>query len=474
MSVLRFNNVSKEYDLQSGRETLATAFRSLIGSYHQQSPFYALQGVSFEVGKGEAVGIIGLNGSGKSTILKLAAGITHPTSGIIEHNGKISGLLELGAGFNPDMTGRENIFLNASLFGIPKNIVENKFNDILEFSELKEFIDVPVKRYSSGMYARLGFSVAAHIDAAILLIDEAIAVGDIFFQQKCYHHMRELLEKGTAILLATHDLISVRQFCSKCITLHHGAVHFYGDSGEGVSQFQLLVQSERKEYSYSVVSSKPIRVASKKAGVNTPEYYWPNKKESLDIKSAVQTSDGLARCTQVALCDSNGKACGVFEQGQSASFFYEIEILEDINVPSGGLAIHDRTGIIFHARHSVQYGICNPRNVKAGTMLRFRHELSLDLACGEYTFDFGIMSLPEEPLCSDGLAVDEFLSSYIMILLVSRIGSFQIIPRKEKKPLQIKFFGISMLQGNCMVAWFNDKENGVIDSRHVNQKNIGS
>jgi lipopolysaccharide transport system ATP-binding protein len=191
--------------------------------------FYALKDVSFEVKKGEAVGIIGRNGSGKSTLLQMIAGTLTPTSGSIKVNGRVAALLELGSGFNPDFTGRENVYLNASVLGLTRDEIDARFNEIAAFADIGDFIEQPVKTYSSGMTMRLAFAVIAHVDADVLIVDEALAVGDVFFVQKCMRFIRQFQQKGT-LLLVTHDTSAVQSLCQNVVWLHHGECRGQGTS----------------------------------------------------------------------------------------------------------------------------------------------------------------------------------------------------------------------------------------------------
>lgn len=189
-----------------------------------------LNGISFNVKKGEAVGLIGHNGCGKSTTLKLLTKIMYPDSGKINMAGRVSSLIELGAGFHPDMSGRDNIYINASIFGLAKKEIDNKYNDIVAFSELEEFIDSPVRTYSSGMYMRLAFSVAINVDADILLIDEILAVGDIAFQEKCFKKLEEIKSRGTTIVIVSHSLNQIEKICDRTIWLHDGIIYKEGST----------------------------------------------------------------------------------------------------------------------------------------------------------------------------------------------------------------------------------------------------
>ena len=197
--------------------------------------FLALNDVSFEVKKGEAVGIIGHNGAGKSTLLKLLSRVTAPTKGTVSYNGRIASMLEVGTGFHPELTGRENVYMNGAILGMTKAEIDKKFDQIVEFAEMNQFIDTPVKRYSSGMYVKLAFSVAAHLDSEIMIMDEVLAVGDMAFQKKSLDKMRDAAKKeGRTVLYVSHNMNTIRQLCDRCIVLNKGTVIFEGDVEEAV------------------------------------------------------------------------------------------------------------------------------------------------------------------------------------------------------------------------------------------------
>jgi lipopolysaccharide transport system ATP-binding protein len=199
----------------------------LVGSLRKDE-FFAVNDVSFDVKKGEAIGLIGLNGSGKSTILKMINGIFMPDSGEIRIHGRVGALIEVGAGFHPYLTGKENIYLNGAILGMKKKEIDEVFDEIVEFAEVREFLDTPVKNYSSGMYVRLGFSIASHVKADILLIDEILAVGDYEFQQKCFDKINQLKKSGVTIVLVNHNDENVKKVCDRCILLHKGKIENVG------------------------------------------------------------------------------------------------------------------------------------------------------------------------------------------------------------------------------------------------------
>ena len=196
-----------------------------------------LKDVDLEIKKGEVVGLIGVNGSGKSTLLKLMTKIIYPNKGKVETNGKLTSLLELGAGFHPDFSGRENIYFNASIFGLTRKEIDKRMDKIIEFSELQDFIDNPVRTYSSGMYMRLAFSVAINVDADILLLDEILSVGDQHFQEKCFKKIEDLKQEGKTIVFVTHGMEAVNRFCTRAVRLHQGVVKMDGDTKTVVNQY---------------------------------------------------------------------------------------------------------------------------------------------------------------------------------------------------------------------------------------------
>ncbi len=200
--------------------------------------FLALDDINLEVKKGEALGIIGHNGAGKSTLLKLLCRVTAPTTGMIGINGRIASMLEVGTGFHPELTGRENIYMNGAILGMTRKEIDAKMEDIIEFSEVRQFIDTPVKRYSSGMYVKLAFSVAAHLDSEIMIMDEVLAVGDMAFQKKCLDKMREAANKeGRTVLYVSHNMNTIRQLCDRCIVLDHGKVIYDGDVDAAIAKY---------------------------------------------------------------------------------------------------------------------------------------------------------------------------------------------------------------------------------------------
>ncbi len=252
-TVIRIENLSKKYIIDHQQEERYTVLRDVIANQIKslgrlinpkaktENPnceeFWALKDVSFELKQGDRAGIIGRNGAGKSTLLKILSRITEPTHGCINIKGRIASLLEVGTGFHPELTGRENIYLNGAILGMSKAEIKRKFDEIVAFSEVERFLDTPVKRYSSGMYVRLAFAVAAHLEPEILIVDEVLAVGDAAFQQKCLGKMEDVGKEGRTVLFVSHNMATVKQLCNCAFLLHQGNLIFQGNPHEAISQY---------------------------------------------------------------------------------------------------------------------------------------------------------------------------------------------------------------------------------------------
>ncbi len=267
-TIIKIEHVSKEYRLGViGGTTLREELqRKAAKLRHKEDPtvkigvdqsragkrFLALNDISLEVKKGEALGIIGQNGAGKSTLLKLLCRVTAPTKGTIMYNGRIASMLEVGTGFHPELTGRENIYLNGAILGMTREEINQKMEDIIEFSECRQFIDTPVKRYSSGMYVKLAFSVAAHLDSEIMIMDEVLAVGDMKFQQKCLKKMREATkEEGRTVLYVSHNMNTIRQLCDRCVVLNKGRIEYEGNVEDSIERYLGLQTSLQTTFDYT-------------------------------------------------------------------------------------------------------------------------------------------------------------------------------------------------------------------------------
>lgn len=271
---IKIKGLKKEYRLgQIGGGTLTADLQSWWARVrHKEDPnskigtdqrlmgqrFWALNGIDLEIKQGEALGIIGGNGAGKSTMLKILSRITAPTEGSVDIYGRIASMLEVGTGFSPEMTGRENIYMNGAILGMTKAEIDAKMEDIIEFSEVREFIDTPVKRYSSGMYVKLAFSVAAHLDSEIMIMDEVLAVGDMAFQKKCLDKMRDAATvQGKTVLYVSHNMNTIRQLCDRCVVLDKGRIIFDGDVEEAIAVYMRADEELKTVYDYSKYKRSP-------------------------------------------------------------------------------------------------------------------------------------------------------------------------------------------------------------------------
>lgn len=262
---IRFAEVTKHYHLHAGQLRLGSRLRRAAGraDTNPGDLFLALNEMSFEMPKGQTLGIIGPNGAGKSTILKLISGITDPSAGQVTVNGRLSSLIELGAGFHPDLTGRENVYLNGVILGLSRRQIRRRFDEIIDFSGIEEFIDVPVKRYSSGMYARLGFAVAAHVEPEILLVDEVLAVGDTAFQFKCLSKIRQMVdEAGCTVVFISHNMDTVQGLCERVMWLDHGVIQDDGSPERVIESY--LIHEEKQQLGSSVreIADGPLQIAA--------------------------------------------------------------------------------------------------------------------------------------------------------------------------------------------------------------------
>ena len=318
---IELTNVTKVYLRYGGRQfaTLKSALlrRSILQDLRPSETFPALQDVSFNVAKGSTFGIIGRNGSGKSTALKIVAGITKPTSGTIAVRGRISALIELGAGFHPEISGRENVFINGIMLGLTKREIQQRFDEIVEFAELAEFIDAPVKTYSSGMYMRLGFSVAIHVDPDVLLVDEVLAVGDEGFTHKCLDKFGEFKRRGKTILLVTHSLGLIERFCDDVIWLDAGKKRAGGDPKRVVGAY--ITDVERQEEAFLVESDAKATQEARHPGVGQAVEGPTNVGDrSGDMNSATEGrwGSGGVEIAEVTLLGADGQTTHVFHTGE--------------------------------------------------------------------------------------------------------------------------------------------------------------
>ncbi len=303
--------------------------------------FYALRDINLSIKKGETVGFIGQNGAGKSTLLKVITGVLTPTAGTVEVHGRIASLLELGAGFNPEMTGVENIYMNGVVMGLSKEEMDARVDDIIAFADIGEFIHQPVKMYSSGMFARVAFAVNAFVEPDILIVDEALSVGDAFFQAKCMDRMKHMLDDGVTVLFVSHDTGAVRSLCQRGIFMEQGKVSFDGASKETIEKyFAAKVRSEQKVIDNPSVQEVHVDLQSEATEQRDGIWYGDNAA-FLEKATYDRTQNGKVEFLNVQLLNEQGKEISQVECGQKVCLRYAFQVYEDI--PILGFAYHIRS-----------------------------------------------------------------------------------------------------------------------------------
>ena len=352
--------------------------------------FWALQDVSFQVRRGETLGIIGRNGSGKSTLLQILAGTLTQTSGEANIIGRIAALLELGSGFNPEFSGRENVFLNGRILGFSQKEIEARYDQIVEFADIDEFIDQPVKTYSSGMFVRLAFAVQAFSNPTLLIVDEALSVGDIFFQQKCFAFIRELQNKGTTIAFVSHDTNAIQNVCDRAILLRSGRIEYDGLPEEAVSRYFATPSGTNNLTVSMTTSGADDQVASE---------YQTTKTGFIDLKNLILTNNILAQARSqhgqgglnligAMVVNHHGEPSLNIEMLGTARLIVLIQANNQVDEPSTGIHIYDRFNTLIFAAGTKQLGKELP-SMKPGDQTIVDFSLKLNIQAGEYTFSLG-------------------------------------------------------------------------------------
>lgn len=422
---IRVDGLGKRYEIYAQpadrlKQMILPRFGRAIGksglAYFNE--FWALRGVSFDVRRGETVGIIGRNGSGKSTLLQMVCGTLHPTEGTVEVYGRIAALLELGAGFNPEFTGKENVYLSGLLYGIPEGELRKRYQSIVEFADIGDFINQPVKTYSSGMYVRLAFAIAAHVDADTLVIDEALSVGDVRFTQKCMRYLREFQKRGT-LLFVSHDTGAVTSLCSRAIWLDSGQMVMDGSARDVVERY-LAEQhaADRASLGESVtVLTSVLAAGAVGDGLNTGAATVPadvvdprkgalngeatrNLVEIFEFDPARIDSEfgtGAARIVDVQLLNGNGQAHRLTAGGEVADLVIEAEVSESLDAPIFGFYVKDRLGQRLFGDNTYLSYREQPVHARVGTRLRahFRFRMPV-LPSGDYSVDVALANGTQE------------------------------------------------------------------------------
>ena len=377
---LRLENVSKSYRLWGRRSQFATLKSALLKRDVKLAPeasVAALRDLSFLVDRGEAFGIIGRNGSGKSTLLKIISGILKPSAGKVVVNGRIAALIELGAGFHPEITGRENIYINGIMLGLTRREIEQRFDRIVEFSGIAEFLDQPVKTYSSGMYVRLGFAVAVHVDPDILLIDEVLSVGDEEFSNRCIAKIQEMKYKGVTLLFVTHQLDQVRNLCDRALWLDHGQLEAIGDPAR-------VVDAYLQEVSGAPSFSPPSEEEDEDDGLKPAA---PAEKQE-DAHDEERWGSGEVIIKRVALTDDHGRELVALGAGTPVTIDMDVEARVPQEDFVFGIGIYHADGSCVYGTNTALEGYI-PQQLAGTGRVRFVIP-SLDLVGGTYRFDAAV------------------------------------------------------------------------------------
>lgn len=418
ISVDQVSKVYRLYDKPIDRLLESISLRKK--SYHKD--FYALRDISFSVGRGEAVGIIGTNGSGKSTMLKIITGVLSATTGKVESRGSICALLELGAGFNQDYTGIENIYMNGTMMGFSKAEMDEKLPAILEFADIGDFVYQPVKSYSSGMFVRLAFALYISIDPEVLIVDEALSVGDVFFQAKCYHRMDELKRKGTTILMVTHDLGSVMKYCDRVVLFHKGEKVGEGLPGQMVDKYKKILAGKDphaeqfmeeqnflgnvdEESADTAVTTGAATAgtantvdtagtASHKSGQSSPKPVGFMKDHLTLNPSSQQYGNGKAEILDFGVLDKDGRPGNVLLKGEEFSIKERIVFHDDIAAPIFTFTIKDKRGMDLSGTNTLFEGKEIPA-VKKGDEYFCTFTQRMNLQGGEYLLSISCTGFEE-------------------------------------------------------------------------------
>lgn len=355
--------------------------------YHKE--FFALDKISFSVEKGSTVGIIGTNGSGKSTILKIITGVLNPTTGSVEVDGNISALLELGAGFNMDYTGIENIYMNGTMMGFSREQMEAKLPEILEFADIGDFVHQPVKTYSSGMFVRLAFALAINVEPEILIVDEALSVGDVFFQAKCYRRMEEIRKTGTTILMVTHDMGSVIKYCDKVILLNKGEFLAEGPAGEMVDLYKKILAGRMDDLEADLAKrldsnfSDMMELNNDINKTQAKEYHGLMKEKISINPNKTEYGDGRAEIYDLGLLDSKGELTNLLLKGEEFTIREKIRFNANIESPIFTFTIKDKKGTELSGTNTMFEGV-EVKPVKPGDEAVVEFKQKMTLQGGEY------------------------------------------------------------------------------------------
>ena len=431
MYSIRVKDVTKVYQLYDKPiDRLKEAMSITKKCYH--TDFFALDTVSFDVEKGQTVGIIGTNGSGKSTILKIITGVLTPTQGTVEVNGKISALLELGAGFNMDYTGIENVYMNGTMMGFSREEMDAKLPEILDFADIGDFVNQPVKTYSSGMFVRLAFALAINVDPEILIVDEALSVGDVFFQAKCYRKIDEIRNKGTTVLMVTHDMGSVIKYCDKVVLLNKGHYVEQGSAADMVDLYKKILANQFDVDDDENAEDNENEIAdSKENEVEKEDIVW---KEKLGLNESInEYGDKRVEIVDFGIFDHNGNISNIVTKNEEFSIKMKIRFNEPQKNTIFAYTIKDKKGNEITGTNTALEGLGDIAG-EQNQVYEISFRQNAIMQGGEYLISFGCTVFE-----GDNLAVNHRLydATYLTILSeINTIGFFDIGSKADIKLLE--------------------------------------
>lgn len=384
----------------------------LLPGKNYAAEFWALRDIDLEVHKGETVGIIGQNGSGKSTLLQIIAGTLTPTTGSVSVQGRVSALLELGSGFNPEFTGRQNVFFNGRILGLTQEEIETKFDEIAVFADIGDFIDQPVKTYSSGMFVRLAFAVAVSVNPEIIIVDEALSVGDIYFQQKCFERIKELKGQGTTLLFVSHDSGAIYKLCNKAFLMESGKLVLESKPKTVIDLYEAKLLKKRDLQSEEI----EIKVLSDS---NNEIKQYQNSSEQNSIVEEVSINLNNVDIKYIKLLDEEDKETNVVFSEKSLKLSIGILFLEHFQDPHVGFKIRDRTGeVIFETNtYCMKQKI---GHVEKGEFLEFNFKFEVPISTGEYTITVGVVD--------SGYGEGSFKRT---LVYSHSVAQFKVLPNKD-------------------------------------------
>jgi lipopolysaccharide transport system ATP-binding protein len=449
-SLLTLDRVSKSYRLWHRPHD-----RLLYGLWNQVPPFFpkrvrdfaerrkaslgtevfGLSQVSLSIKRGRSVGIIGVNGSGKSTLLQLIAGVLQPTTGRVQVNAKrVTALLELGSGFDPNFTGRENVLLHGSLLGLTQEENHARLPEVLAFSEIGEYFENPVKTYSSGMVMRLAFASSITVHADLLIVDEALSVGDVFFQQKCYHKIRDLVKGGVTILLVSHDMRSVGEFCEEALLLDRGKIAFFGDTIQAINQYYTISRGYLRPSS----SSGP---APKESAWKVTSQSGIHQLEPIPEECRSPATDAAAAFLGYALLNQNGESTNFFWQGDWLRLIFEVGVASDLENITPGVILRDDRGLFLHGKYEFQLDPMKLRTCRKGDVFRVSYAVRLDLNAGFYTLSLAMLSIPPHAIRDGRLSFGDFDQHHMNVCGTDAIASFTVSFHSDRQGSNFSHFG---------------------------------